>query len=339
VVEKAFPGVNRSYVRLLIIQKGFIEGQQAQAPYIVTDGVTKAGKSTTIHLAASICGDYCTDVLWVSDTVRLRQAIYAANDAGTFVAVNEVFKEAERAKVNPVQAVDPVLNLTEGSTSHVLYTGPVALSRLPALVCTDIRVADSVFADKQLSRRFVHVNLRGELDWTKSFLKVGLHRPHLFRLLGDEQAAACNTILSEVIDEFFTSPMLWVDAAKACGFPLLADSEAFESADAELLRLFDLVCEAPPLDGSHAQRMAGPGWVVIQQESTSPLAETWGGLCVPGRWTDSRRCKEVDWQKLLRAPREVECDISRYKDGAVYVRFRSGGKKNPDKVNRNCLDA
>lgn len=331
VVEQFFPGINREYVKLLIVQKGFVEGQQAQAPFVLVSGPTGAGKSTMIHVAASICGDYCTDLTWCEDSTRLRQQMLAANDAGSFMTINEVFKEANRAGVSYVAALDPILNLTEDSTSHKMYVGPVALDRLPALVCTDVTVPYDVFADKQLARRFIYVHLSSQQQWDVSILKTGLGQAKLLRCHNEETAWACNSILSDVIDEFFRESMLWSDAARKLGFALLNKSDDYESPDDELREFFRLVCEAPDSD-----RKPGPGWKLIRQEATGALVESWGRLADgkgDGDWGRSRRCSEVDWQKLLGGDRVIEIDISRYSQGITLVRFRVGTSRKPDAVN------
>lgn len=333
VVERYFPGIDRGYLRLLLLQKGYVEGSAAQAPFVLVKGPTGAGKSTTAHLAASICGDKCTDVVWTADVARLRQSIYAGVDAGTYVTVDEVFKGARAARLSEVQALDPILNLTESSASHVLYVGPVQLHRLPALVCTDIDVPYSVHADKQLARRFVLAKLSGSRSWSASLSKHAL-QPDLFRLHSDECARAADAIVSEIIDEFFTVPLPWSEAVKQCGFQLLSESDEYESANDELRRLFELVCQAEPEKQRYDE---SAGWRAIRQSDGGALPELWASLTAGASWDDGRRCKEVDWQKLLEAPVPIEFDLAPYRGTTVYVRFRYGPMKNPVKINQECL--
>lgn len=333
VVERYFPGIDRGYLRLLLVQKGYVEGSAAQAPFVLVKGPTGAGKSTTVHLAASIAGDKCTDVVWTPDVARLRQSIYAGVDAGTYVTVDEVFKGARAARLSEVQALDPVLNLTESSSSHVLYVGPVQLSRLPALVCTDIDVPFAVHADKQLARRFVLVKLSGSRSWSKSLSKHSL-QPDLFRLHSDECARSADAIVSEIIDEFFGAPQSWADAVKQCGFQLLSESDEYESANDELRRLFQLVCEAEPEKQRYAE---SAGWRAIRQSDGGALPELWASITAGANWDDGRRCKEVDWQQLMDAPVPIEFDLAPYRGTTIYVRFRHGPMKAPIAVNQQCL--
>lgn len=336
VVERFFPGINQNYLKLLMIQKGFVEGSQTQAPFILVAGPTKAGKSTTIHVAASICGDHCTDLVWTADHFRLRQGIYEGRDNGTFVAVNEVFKEAKNSRVSPVAALDPILNLTEDSTSHQMYIGSRSLDRLPALVCTDIEVPNEVRLDRQLSRRFVYVSLGRSEDWEPIILQSGIGKPGLFRAFSEENALVADTILSEVIDEFFSAPLQWSEAAGKLGFLTLEKAEDWEEGDAILRRFFELVAEAAPLAGNEGKRYPGRGWVAVRADDGGALGEIWSEICGV-EWNNARRCKEVDWSKLLKSTKPITFDIINYKPAINMVRFRVGSFKSPDFVNGQCF--
>src|SRR5262249_47665480 len=115
VFETYFPGLVRNYLQLEIAAKGVAEGGVGLTPLILVTGPTASAKSATVTLAAAVCGDVCTEVVWTSSQERFRQAIKGGIDAGSFVAVHEVLKDALRAGLTPVQALDPILTLTPHS--------------------------------------------------------------------------------------------------------------------------------------------------------------------------------------------------------------------------------
>jgi hypothetical protein len=333
VVEQHLPGVNRDYVRLLIAAKGVAEGQVGIAPNLLVCGPTGAGKTLMTELAAAICGDQCTTVPWNRSVERFRQGVSAGADAGSFVMVDEIFKDAKRGDRTAMQALDVFLTLTPGSVSHQLYVGPVPLGKLPVCILADVNVPHALSADAQLARRFCYVRLRdSHLEWQEKLASTGLHRVENFRTMGEKYAAAADAIVSEVIDTFFSRPMSLGEIATQLGYGMLTDSVDFEDPTAELKRFYEAVCAAPEPGESYKRRWAGAGWKVIQLGDETPIAEAWEAVCnLPndGDWYTSRRCDEQDWRKLLEKKGEVRFEQRRFRN-VIAVRFRSG---TDDKVN------
>jgi hypothetical protein len=333
-IARTFPGIHRGYVELLIAMKGLAEGATVQAPFVIATGPAKSGKSSTAHIAASICGDTATEPLYAADTTRLMQAIASGLDAGSFVVLNEIFKEAQKAKLKPRAAVDPILSMTPASVSHRLYIGPRPLGRLPALVLTDIEIPSVVQSDVQLARRLVWVNLNdtGRVEWEATVAAGGFGGIGRYRLSSAEAAAACDAVLSDVTDRFFRSPRTVADVAAELGFGTLeASGDCAEMRDT-LRRFFGLVCDAPDLTGNDAERYPGTGWKRIDRGDTSELADIWSQLANGAQgddWAESRVVTGEDWSQVLGVSARVHFDRVTYR-GAVFVRFRIGPKPKPD---------
>jgi hypothetical protein len=331
-VGQTFPGVNRNYVYLLIALKGLAEGATVQAPFAIVTGPSGSGKSSTVHLAASICGDVASEPMYTADSVRLMQAVAGGLDAGSFVVLNEIFKEAQKAKLKPRAAVDPILTMTPASVAHRLYIGPRPLGRLPALVLTDIEIPAVVHADVQLARRLVWVELQSKVAWEKPISEAGFGGIGRYRLSSPEAALACDAILSDVTDRFFRSPPTVAAVAHELGFGTLEDSGDCGAVRDVLRRFFALVCEAPDLTGQDALRYPAPGWKVISRGDTNELADTWNQLTngLQGdEWGESRVVSGEDWSQLLGVAPRVHFDRALYRN-SLYVRFRVGGKLAPE---------
>lgn len=345
LIESIFPGINRTYVKLLIAAKGASEGRLAQCPFLMVTGVSSAGKSTTVHVAAGICGDKADEPTFYPDVMRFRASLMDAARSSGFVCVNEIFKMAERSHLSYTQALDPMLSLTEDSRSHVLYVGSVPFGRLPVFVFTDITCPDEILQDYQLARRFTFFQLHESIEWTEKLVENHI-RPHEIRLISPEHALAADTILSEVIDEFFTVPTpLSVIAQKLnvattgeirrtnpevdASLQVESDDDLDVRADVKelLLKFYHTVCDAPPISGSDAGRYSAHcGWKKIDRAVSSDILTIWNDLCDgtdKNLWGQSRAISAQDWRKLLKTDYVVVCDIKRYQNRIIYLRFRS----------------
>jgi hypothetical protein len=338
LLDSEFKGIDRNYVKLLIASKGASEGRLAQCPYLLVAGVSGAGKSTTVHIAAGICGDKADEPIFTPFVERFRAGLMDAARNSGFVCVNEIFKSARDAKMSAVQALNPMLSLTEDSRSHVLYVGSVPFGRLPVFVLTDIDVPPEVEADRQLERRFIFYYLPQSNNWQDNLVSKGF-RPHEFRLLSYDHNAAADSILSEVIDEFFLEPVPLYEIAKKLQSGTLGSfSGEQDRTHEQMSKFYAEVCKAPALSGYHANRYSGEGWKVIDRSIQSPLNELWDELCdgrEPENWLRSRTLSSSDWKKLLGLDLNVMCEIKAYKGGNyVYIRFRSTeSSKKPGWVN------
>lgn len=325
-VESVFPGINRNYLLLLLAARGVSEGEIGIPPNIMCCGVSASGKSSTVHIAASILGDVCTPIQWNASPERFRQGYLEGADSGGFVLVDELFKDAKTAGKKSKAAVDIFLNLTPGSLSHKMYTGPVPLGRLPVTVVTDNRPPADVRNDIQLSRRFVYVYLDGRINWVQSLIDTGVRTCQNFRASSIENAEASNAIASHVIDRWFRdTPLSLETIAESLGFSTLENSDEIAYDEDALPNLFNTLCATPATEGN--SRLRGRGWHLISFEDETPVAEAWRVVCDGTRNMDefgsSRRVEEVDWSTIVPVPKGTRCDVSRH-GRSVAVRFRCG---------------
>lgn len=327
LLDDTYPGIDQNYVRLLIASKGASEGRLAQCPFLMITGPAGSGKSTTPHIAAGICGDKADEPVWHPHPERFRAALMDASRESSFVVINEIFKSADQARVTYVQALNPMLSLTEDSRSHVLYLGSVPFGRLPVFVLTDVNVPPTVENDIQIGRRFIYHRLSSKISWESTFVQRGI-RAHEFRCLSHEHSSAADAILSEVIDQFFQEPMSLRDIASALGSQYLsAYSDDGNQKHSLMIAFYKEVVNAVPLTGSDAARYSpNTGWKRIDKTGQNTLNDLWCELCdgnTPERWQSSRTCDSEDWASVLGLNFPVICDLKAYQSSAVYVRFRS----------------
>lgn len=327
LLEVPFPGLNRAYVQMLIAMKGLAEGGGAQAPFILATGPASSAKSATAHIAASICGDVASEPNFAASSERLLQAIGEGLDKGSFVVLNEVFKTAQREKLKPKTAIDPILTLTPSTVSHRMYIGPRPLGRLPALLLTDIDVPIGVRGDAQLGRRLVLVEQTARVEWHESVASCGFGEPAKVRLWSPEAAAACDAVLSHVTDTFFREPMTVKQIAAELGFKTLEESGGGVELREILRRFFFAVLDAPNLSGNDAKRLPAAGWKKISRADTGELVELWDEISNGSSgedWQQSRDASAEDWSNRLGCTAgPISLDIRGIKSD-VYVRFRIG---------------
>ncbi len=314
-LQKSFPGLSRPYVELLIAAKGFAEAQREKPPAVYVSGPSGAGKSAAVMVAAAICGDVCTDVVWHPQAERFRQGVMAAATQGSYCAINEAVKNGRAAGHAAVDVMDILLNFTEASVSHKLYVGAVPMGRLPVFVWTETDLPDDVRFDQQLSRRLVWVELPNRVRWEEPLLIHGVDRPDRVRLAGPEFVEACNAILSDVIDRFFKERRSFESVARELGFlPMEAASE--QTVKSMLSEFYQIVQASPRLDSTHY----GGGWVFIEVGGEGRLAKVWRELAESDGYS-SRLCRAQDWGRILGVPMKYQ----ERKDGrGVAVRFSTG---------------
>lgn len=349
LLDQEFPGINRTYIKLLICTKGASEGRLAQCPFLMITGVASAGKSTSVHIAAGLCGDKADEPIFYPDVLRFRASLMDGAKTSGFLCVNEVFKMADRSRISYVQALDPMLSLTEDSRSHVLYVGSVPFGRLPVFVLTDIECPREILQDYQLARRFTFYRLDSAINWTDTLVHRNI-RPHEFRCISAEHALAADSILSYIIDEFFSEPIPLTEMVKRLGITHFEPgdykearskndkitpeepSESPERAElkANLKRFYSAVCLAPKLAGQPHESRYNPkwGWKLIDRSVDNEILNAWNDLADgpdKEQWTRSRLCSAEDWARLLNAPMPVVLEVKTYQGGKrfLYVRFRS----------------
>ncbi len=275
---------------------------------------------SAIAIAAAVSGDSVHSVPWSSNVERLRAALHAGKEEGSYVVFNEIAKDI-RGKGRTLQdGLGFLLNLTTDSLSHKLYIGPVHLGSLPVCVLTDTSLPVEVVQHSKIARLLLGIDLMSEMFWESTIKDHGISRIVDLRLAGDQFAAACDVILSGVIDEFFGAPTTFEDIATALGFRKLENNSEMEEKRDTLRTFYAHVTAAPEATGADLRRW-GATWRVIERHHQTDLADLWRQLADEG-WGTSEKCTETDWAALLRVPGPITFE-SRSHGGKVAVRFRS----------------
>lgn len=166
---------------------------------------------------------------------------------------------------------------------------------------------------------------------------------NMIRSASDHTARACDAILSDFIDTFFSTPGTWDEKADELGLHTIESSEEFEDSKPWLRELFRLVCAAPKLKGQEAklyaegykrvQRNDGPGEDSDLCLTYTKFADAPGGP----NWSKARRLDEKDWGNTLKTDEAVHLDI-KGDGGTIYLRFRVGPMKAPRLINEQIVD-
>ena len=342
VFEKYFPGINPVYLQVLVAARGFAEAGTGLPPMLAVDGPTGSAKSATVQLAAAVCGDSMTEIVWTRDEQRFRQAVFSGARRGSFVACNEILKDALRAKVGPKEAMEPILNLTPQSTTHQLYVGQSELGSLPVFVFTDTQFSLAVAEVEQIARRVHWVVQPKAVDWVSSLTQHAEGRKiSELRHFGPDAVAAANSLLSNIIDRWFTLPTTFDEVCDDLNVPKLNAKPEF--ADRRDIRdqFFKAVCEAPDAPEVNCRRWGGRGWKVIRQADVglgSTLASLWAELADDTSFTTSQKLSEYDWGRKLGVS-GVRVDLRANGNSIVGIRFYLAGQNRNDyKVNEEIVE-
>lgn len=300
VLERAFPRVDRAAVTLCIVAKGCAESHSGLPPMIFFTGPTGSGKTSSVLIAAAICGDQTSNVQYES-TDRLRASILESKRRGSFVIFDEFLKGARRAKVDPDAAMETLLGFTPDSTSHKLYVGPVPLGYLPVLCWADTAIPPDIQGHQQIGRRVWHVPLFEEMSWEESLRREGIHHPESLRVKGGkEYIDAANTILSGIVDKYFQGGDTtdFATVAASLGFRQLRDSDLSRERQSLVATFFGLLGKARDASGRDKARWPGKGWKVVNLGSVDEeLTQAWLSLCDRDRYS-SRLIEEMDLKRV-----------------------------------------
>lgn len=357
VIESVFPRVQRNLVRAMLCASGCSqETKLGLNPLIFIAGTSASAKTMTTLIASGILGTQTEAITYTNDEGRMRQAIMGASLKGAIVRADEFMKESKRAlrqAWSPKAALEPVLTMTHDTLGHVMYVGPRKLGRVPVFIITETTCPPIIKQYTQIARRVRFMLLHGsKRDWEDRMRMVNLtgETMPLLRLVSSDMCEACDTILSDVVDEFFATPMTWGQQADALGLPTIEASEDFANPTPLLLRFYQLVCTAPAQTDKHATRYkAADGWRrIAKHEISTPDAQELVDLLdgfsdEQGKgWGESVTLQEKSWGDLLGVGAPVLLDIHSEAGSAAYVRFRigqphkliavNGQIKNPEEV-------
>jgi DNA polymerase len=337
IISESFPGINFRYLRLLIAARGCAEGGTGEPPKIATDGPSGSGKSTTVAIAAALIGDQHCDVPWSENVEHFMQGLYEAALNAGLVTSDEIIKMATSKRGNVLAGLNALLTFKPGSTIRKLYTGPVTVRQVPALIITDVSFPRELLCDEQLGRRHVYVHLDRKVDWLRSAKDI-----RNWRTQSRDHAAAANAFVSDVIDTYFADESLPVfeDVARDLGFSLLSQGGNLGlDPKADLVALFEACC-SPTAAPAPDSTWKGRGWKLIKRDAVDALSQRWLAVCDnPGDgFVTSRRAKEADWSQVLGTADAVECDVSENGKSALAIRFRSGASRSKSlKVNEELI--
>lgn len=342
-VGKAFPGVDRYYVTLLLVVRGAASFGLAQFPFVVVRGPSGSGKTSSVKIAAGVVGGREREPQFSSDDIRFRALLGEAISGNSFVVLDELLKAANASKMSAVAVLDTLLSLGPSGSYHKMHVGATDFGDIPPVVMTDVAFPDEILADEQFGRRFTFVHLTSKVEWEGPMRDQGVREPHLFRLAAPRFAHAADSILSHVQDEFFIDPpdyhTLLARVAEFCGVEIDDPrAVALQRRHDALFQLFGVVCDgSTALPASVANRWSGRGYRLLKQSDSGPLAEAWEQVSdarTGGKWDSSRAVEEVDWQLVLGTPWPVRAAVARDKAGTILLRFSAGGTaKQPKWVN------
>jgi hypothetical protein len=338
LIEEVVPRVNWKYLYGLILARACNEAHVGLNQHLLVTGVSKAGKTAHVGLAAGLLGDVVTPVTFVQDQDRFRSSVREASERGTFLSFDEFIKLTKQAnpRAKDVNVLDPLLNFDEDSLSHKMYFGPIKLGRVGVCIWTETSIPVELQEQTQIARRVHYIKLVQKVyDWDITFAANNIVNPWEIRVISQIHANACNAIVSEIVDEYLDAPRPFQMLAERIGLTTLERSPEFTDSNEKFLDLFRQIALEPDPTPSMQRRFPGRGYKVISRgDPDHPLTEAWTAVADGGGidWLSARRVLEKDWSGLLGVPDPVHCDIQNNGE-QVAVRFRVGDIREPDKVN------
>ncbi len=353
VLAAIFPGICWRTIRVLMCASGVAqETKLGMHPLLFINGGAATAKTSHCKIAAAVLGARTTAITYTSDEARLKQAVKEAGKTSCLVQADEFLKEAKRQmrRTDPRAALEALLTITADTACHEMYVGPRKLGNVPALILTEPMCPPAIKDYLQVARRLRVVKLTGRKDSWKGLMAAnGLSGDNMVRLraVSPDVAEACDVILSDVIDTYFSVPMTWDQMADSLNVRTIEDSDEFEDTGPLLLRFFELICSAPPpVDKPRTRFPAAAGWKRINKteatgddaEELRDLYESFAAGTQGADWARSEILSEKDWGTILRTDEPVHLDLRGDGGTAVYVRFFQGLPKNPKRLNGAICD-
>jgi hypothetical protein len=324
-IVESFPGICIPYLRLLVYAKVFAQTDLLEPCIVYVIGATGAGKTMTLYLAGEIALSPVEEICFEEEHNRLMQQFATACCKTDLVLVDEV---AQNPRYQD-RLTKIVLSMKRNKPYHHMYVGPKTISRCPAVVFADTKVAPSFREDPQLARRTVFVELGGgrgaaedARDWK---LTCGTGDVKAWRR-GDgfttDNQEACDVFLADCIEkaqQFQT----FHQAAESLGFRTFDQETDDFDVNGPLKDLFVAVCEDTTPITSSKTHWKGPGWVVFRPdyESTRLVVKAWTD-CVGETGKQIQRVTAAQWSQVLGLS-QVEIDVMEHRQ-QIGVRFRVG---------------
>lgn len=293
-IEKSFPKIDRGLVELLLVARGCVEHRAGLPPMLFLTGPTGSGKTSHLQFAAAIAGDSPGTVHLERDVGRYYNALMSAKRKSGFVFFDEFFKRAKQAGLSSTQAMEDCLTFTEDKLVYMIHVGALPLGDLPLFAWADNEIPNEVLAHEQIGRRVFHRHLERELKWEPTLKEMSLDKIHeLRRVCSDGLLCAMNTILSQVIDSHFLSPVTeFAVVAQEMGFKRIRES-GFAAENREGIKRF---CDAfaaasDGMDETDCKRY-GKNWKKVKLDFPSHLLFTFQALQTPEE-QDTINCRAL----------------------------------------------
>lgn len=321
-----FPKIDKTLIYFLLAGRGCVEHHSGISPMLFLTGPTGSGKTGLVEVAAAIAGDAANTIKCNQDTDRFDNKILTAKSRGSFVLLDEFFKNARKAKLSEVEAMEELLNFSPSTLIYLIHVGAVPLGDLPFFIWADTKIPPDVKRHEQIGRRVYHYHLEDELEWKETLPIIG-GKPNLLRKnCTDEILAACNTILSIVIDWWFTQPITDLsEVAETLGVGRLRDAEVIDEKRCDIRELFEQVCNAPAIkDDSIKRRFSKRGIKLAKDNGTCPVYAAF--LTVQNErergTTACEAVQEVSLKKVLGLKYPTTMEVRKH--GTLYgIRFRA----------------
>ncbi len=265
VVEGRFRGICWNYLLLGIAAKGCVQQSLGvDTPRILAMGPTAAGKTQTAKLANILTGEPPNVYKFREDEERVKRSYFDGSMAGSIVIFDEFEKIAKRLPEG--QLLEYMLLFETGVKAHLLHKGEFIVEMPAAVVLTCIDPPDAVFAQAEIGRRWVLVDVGAgsdkPVDWVSSSLSNGVEYWLTQGYHIEEHRKARDTIVSWVVKKYFDGDKEWtfLEIAADLGFKTLDKSgESQDERYAELYRLVESLPVWPTgrLAGYHIINMAG----------------------------------------------------------------------------------
>ena len=337
-LEKVFPGLNRKAITALIVGRGCSEFRVGLPPMLFISGAAGTGKTATVSIAAAICGDSCTPVTLNRDTDRFNNEFMTAKSRSGFVLFDEFFKFAKQASMTDVEAMQHLLKYGGEGMAYKIYIGAVPMGDLPMMVWADTDIPPEVLQHEQIGRRVYNMWFGKTLSWEKPLADTGIYEPRKLRdNAWDELLVAINSILSRIIDRYFTGlPTDYTVCMDELGIKKMNQSEQIEIKNRLIRDLFETICSKPDIkEKSDLKRWSARGMKVAKDNDATLLAYELLQSEREKRTLMCRSLSETDIAKVIGSQHTILFQVQRH--GAKYaMRFVSDDLKF---VNKELIDA
>lgn len=196
-LDRAFAGINRTYLLALIAGRICAEVRGGKPPQIVATGVTGSGKGETINVAASICGDEARKIQLVEDAeVFMRNLGMVLAVGCRFIVIDETGKTPGlllKSWGNLLQ-IGAHIDWRPLFQNNRVRTECRAVIAYPTTFLPDFLTSSPEFARRT---RAIHLHRKVPVDWERTCDPAGTTGESTrWRDLNKDNAFVANSILT-----------------------------------------------------------------------------------------------------------------------------------------------